>query len=62
MKEFFAMGGYAFYVWTSYGIALVVLVINLVSPVIQRRKLLADIARRQRREKRTTAHDSNRRQ
>ena len=62
MKEFFAMGGYAFYVWMSYGIALVVLVANLVSPVMQRRKMLADIARRQRREKRTAAHDSNRRQ
>ncbi len=46
MKEFFAMGGYAFYVWMSYGIALVVLVANLVAPRMQRRRLLADIARR----------------
>ena len=49
MKEFFAMGGYAFYVWMSYGIALVVLVANLIGPLMQRRRLLGDIARRQRR-------------
>ena len=56
MKEFLAMGGYAFYVWTSYGLALVVLLLNLVSPVVHRRKLLADIARKQRREKRSQPH------
>ncbi len=52
MKEFFYMGGYAFYVWTSYAIALVVLVANVVAPVMQRRKLLADLARRNRRARR----------
>ena len=26
LREFLHMGGYAFYVWSSYGIALVVLV------------------------------------
>jgi heme exporter protein D len=62
MKEFFAMGGYAFYVWMSYGIALIVLIANLVSPLMQRRKLLADIARRQRREKHAASRTGNRRQ
>ena len=62
MREFFAMGGYAFYVWMSYGIALVVLIVNLVSPLMQRRKLLADIARRQRREKRAASNRGSRRQ
>ncbi len=62
MKEFFAMGGYAFYVWMSYGIALIVLIFNLVSPVMQRRRLLANIARRRRREKRAAAHAGDRRQ
>ncbi len=28
MTEFFAMGGYAGYVWTAYGITLVVMVLN----------------------------------
>lgn len=52
MKEFFAMGGYAFYVWTSYSIALIVLVYNLLAPMMHRRRLLADIARKVRRAKR----------
>ena len=55
MKEFFAMGGYAFYVWMSYGIALVVLVANLIGPLMQRRRLLGDIARRRRRERHAQA-------
>ena len=49
MNDFFHMGGYAFYVWTSYGIATAVLVANLIAPVVQRRKLLADFERRARR-------------
>ena len=52
LTEFFHMGGYAFYVWTSYGIALVVLVANVLGPILQRRKLLADFARRERRARR----------
>ncbi len=53
MSEFFHMGGYAFYVWSSYAIALVVLVLNLLVPLRNRRRLLADIARRARRARRT---------
>jgi len=51
MSEFFHMGGYAFYVWTSYGLALIVLLANVVAPLRQRRKILADLARRERRER-----------
>jgi heme exporter protein D len=29
LEQFFSMGGYAFYVWTSYGVAAVVLLFNL---------------------------------
>jgi heme exporter protein D len=54
MREFFEMGGYAFYVWTSYGVAMIVLVANLVAPLVQKRKLLADIARKVRRSRRET--------
>ena len=49
LSEFLDMGGYAFYVWTSYGISLLVLLLNVVAPVRQRKKLLADIARKLRR-------------
>jgi len=53
LNEFFHMGGYAFYVWTSYGIALVVLLLNALLPFRQRRKLLTDIKRTARRARRT---------
>ena len=49
LTEFFHMGGYAFYVWTSYGITLIVLLANVLMPARQRKKLLTDIARTARR-------------
>ena len=52
LNEFLHMGGYGFYVWTSYGIALLVLVVNIILPARQRTKLLADIARKARRARR----------
>jgi len=36
IQEFFAMGGYAFYVWTSYGLTLIVLLANIIIPIVQR--------------------------
>jgi len=39
MSEFLHMGGYAGYVWSAYGIALVVLIANLWLPVLANRKL-----------------------
>ena len=54
LNEFLHMGGYAFYVWTSYGLALAVLLINVILPLRQRRKLLTDIARTNRRARRNT--------
>jgi len=55
LTEFFHMGGYAFYVWTSYAIALFVLLINVILPLRQRKKLLNDIARTARRARRNTS-------
>jgi heme exporter protein D len=37
MTEFFAMGGYAAYVWTAYGAAVVVLVGLTVATLARRR-------------------------
>ncbi|GMQ97082.1 MAG: hypothetical protein BMS9Abin15_0774 [Gammaproteobacteria bacterium] len=48
LNDFLNMGGYAFYVWGSYGITLLVLAVNLVVPMINERKLLNDLARRAR--------------
>jgi heme exporter protein D len=38
LQEFFVMGGYAFYVWTSYGLTLLVLLANIIIPVWQRKQ------------------------
>ena len=50
LQEFLAMGGYGFYVWTSYGICLVVLVANVLIPVIQRKQFLRQQALKQKRQ------------
>ena len=55
LNDFFHMGGYAFYVWTSYGIDLFVLLINVILPILQRKKILDNIARAARRTRRNTA-------
>ncbi|ANF27757.1 MULTISPECIES: heme exporter protein CcmD [Pseudomonadaceae] len=49
-SEFIAMGNHGLYVWTSYGISLAVLILNVALPVMARRRYLQDEARRLRRE------------
>jgi heme exporter protein D len=49
-SEFFHMGGYAFFVWTSYAIALVLVILNVVAPILQRRRIVSRIKRALRRE------------
>jgi heme exporter protein D len=49
MREFFAMGGYAAYVWPSYALALIILIGNIIAPMQQRKKIVSDIARKIRR-------------
>ena len=36
MSDFFAMGGYAFYVWGSYGVTFVLLAVEII--LLMRRK------------------------
>jgi heme exporter protein D len=48
--EFFAMGSHGAYVWSSFGISLAVLALNVVLPLLARRRYLQDEARRLRRE------------
>jgi heme exporter protein D len=48
-QDFFHMGGYAVYVWTSYALTLAVLLFNVVMPLLQRRRLFALLARKRRR-------------
>ena len=39
-QEFFAMGGYAFYVWTSYGITFALLIYIWFAPDVSNGKSL----------------------
>lgn len=39
-ESFWSMGGYAVYVWGSYGVGLAVFAWNLASPWLTRRRLL----------------------
>ena len=48
MMEFFHMGGYAFYVWGAYGLAFVILLINLIQPVFCQRRTEKELVRRMR--------------
>ena len=41
--EFFAMKGYAFYVWGSYGMALLILVLEIVLVRQRRRTVLQQL-------------------
>jgi len=49
LHAFLYMGGYAFYVWTSYGVAMFLLVGNVVRSISRHKRLRADIARAARR-------------
>lgn len=46
--EFFTMGGYGVYVWGSYGIAALVLVLNIILPLRARRAVTRQVRARAR--------------
>jgi heme exporter protein D len=49
-SEFFHMGGYAFFVWTSYGLTFAIIIANIVFPIMQRKKVIKRIKRTIKRE------------
>lgn len=49
--DFLAMGKHGFYVWLCYGISALVILANVVAPIRQRKKLIDQQTRLQRREK-----------
>ena len=49
MTDFFAMHGYAAYVWPSYALFAVVLFADALAPVFARRRVMRDLAQRVRR-------------
>lgn len=54
-SDFFHMGGYALYVWSSYGLAFAVLLVNLILPLRGQRQLIDSLERAQRQEARKQA-------
>jgi heme exporter protein D len=50
-QEFVDMGGYGWYIWGSYGIALIVFVGLFISVKAQRNKLIKQLSRRYRLQK-----------
>ncbi|RUL66244.1 heme exporter protein CcmD [Dyella dinghuensis] len=43
LQSFFAMGGYAAYVWPAYGVFFVVLLIDWLAPQFRRRRTLREL-------------------
>ena len=52
MSDFFFMGGYAFFVWSAYGMTLLVLLLVFFQPLVQRKRLLQQHKRHQARQQR----------
>ncbi len=50
-QEFWAMGGHAFYVWSSFGTVAAIMIYNAIMPLISHRRLLNDISRQLARKK-----------
>ncbi|MBD8897924.1 heme exporter protein CcmD [Rhodanobacter sp. DHG33] len=59
LSHFFAMGGYAGYVWPAYAVFFAVLIADSVAPRLRRRRILRDLrgrlARQTARERRSTS-------
>ncbi|BBQ54129.1 heme exporter protein CcmD [Aeromonas jandaei] len=54
-SDFLAMGGYAFYVWLSFGLTLVCLIGIVISTRMKTRSLLGELRSKQAREARRKA-------
>jgi len=49
-SEFLAMGGHGKYVWIAYGLGAVIFALNLVAPMLKRKRLVVEQTRQLRRE------------
>lgn len=58
-SDFFHMGGYALYVWASYGLAMALLAINLILPLRRQAQLLESLERAQRQAERQTGRTAD---
>lgn len=51
-SEFFHMGGYAFFVWSSYGIATLLLGWVFISPIFKRKQIIKELRMKYRQQER----------
>jgi heme exporter protein D len=47
LEQFLSMGGYGFYVWTSYGVTFCVLLANIIIPIMQRKQFFVKALKKQ---------------
>ena len=52
VSEFLDMGGYAFYVWSSYGIATVVLTWIFIAPIFNKKNIVKELRMKYRQQER----------
>ena len=52
MNEALAMGGYGAYVWSSYAIFAIALLIDYLAPKLRNRRVIADLRGRMKRQQR----------
>ncbi|MFT6926596.1 MAG: heme exporter protein D [Psychromonas sp.] len=52
LADFFAMGGYGFYVWLAYGISFLGLLVLIINTLTTRKKILEAVNQRIAREER----------
>jgi len=45
IEEFLSMGGYAQFVWPSYGLVLVILIVNLILPLKRKAEIEKSISK-----------------
>lgn len=45
LSEFFQMGGYAFYVWSSYGVTALFMLVEVILVIRNKRTIMQRIAR-----------------
>jgi heme exporter protein D len=48
LQDFLSMGGYAQFVWPSYGLVMVVLIVNFVLPIRRKAEIEQSLKRAQR--------------
>lgn len=58
IQEFFNQGGYAFYVWGAYGMAVVALSLEIITLNQRRKAALTRVRRMLRRQLQETGHEN----